>query len=115
MKKLKTISLSACKKLHAINLIKDDLKNTRLVAGLEELGLDSGKYYLNLSETIFFLMGFEIGDLNEKMFEDYSDRLSTATELNIVYDYQKLDHLALEIYKSLLKEKEKICAQGRKK
>lgn len=34
-----------------ISLIKENLTNIRLILGLESLGLDAGKYYLNLIQT----------------------------------------------------------------
>lgn len=42
-----------------VSLIKDNLINTRLVHGLDLLGLDSGNYHIHLSQTIFNLIGIE--------------------------------------------------------
>jgi hypothetical protein len=91
-------------KSHIISLIKDDLKNTKLVSGLSELGLDSGKYYLNIGDVVFQLMGLNADKVDEKLWEDYSDSLNQVTLLNIFENSGKLDAMAESIYEKLLKE-----------
>jgi len=86
-----------------LNLIKDDLKNTKLVSGLTELGLDSGKYYLNLGETIVSLMGLDDKQLDEKLWESYSDCISRVADADIFDSPEKLDFFAQAVYLHLLK------------
>ena len=97
---------AATNKKLLISLIKNDLKNTRLVTGLAELGLDSGKYYLSLSEAIFILMGLEKEEQEEQLRETYSDLLGSACAIDIFRDTEKYDALADQIYMKLLQARE---------
>lgn len=85
-----------------ISLIKDDLINVRLVHGLEKLGLDSGNYYLHLSETIFKLIGLTADD--EDFFEEYMDECKTVVNINIFEHPELLNGLALSLYNKLIEE-----------
>ena len=53
----------------AIRLLKDHLIHTRLVQGLKSLDLTPDKYYLQLSDTIFKMIG--IPDDKEELYEAY--------------------------------------------
>lgn len=97
---METIPLS--KKDLIISLIKDDLVNVRLVHGLDKLGLDSGNYYLHLSETIFKLVGITIDD--EDFFEQYMDECKTVVNINIFEYHELLDTLAQALYKKLIEK-----------
>ncbi len=85
-----------------ISLIKDNLTNTRLVNGLDLLGMDSGNYYLNLSETIFKLIGITIDD--EDFFEEYMDECRTVNNIDIFKHPELLNSLALSLYNKLIEE-----------
>ncbi len=89
-----------------IGLIKDDLINVRLVHGLEKLGLDSGNYYLHLSETIFKLIGITVDD--EDFFEQYMDECKTVVNINIFEYPELLNSLALSLYDKLVEHKSEI-------
>ncbi|SKC40778.1 hypothetical protein [Ohtaekwangia koreensis] len=62
-----------------ISLIKDDLINSKLVNGLNQLGLCASDYHLHLSETIFSLMGIDETPDNDKLL-DYYIQLSSAVQ-----------------------------------
>lgn len=85
-----------------ISLIKDDLTNIRLVYGLDKLGLDSGDYYLHLSETIFKLIGILTDD--EDFFESYMDECRTVYNIDIFKHPELLNSLALSLYNKLVEE-----------
>lgn len=85
-----------------ISLIKDDLTNIRLVYGLDKLGLDSGDYYLHLSETIFKLVGILTDD--EDFFENYMDECRTVHNIDIFKHPDLLNSLALSLYNKLIEE-----------
>lgn len=85
-----------------INLIKDDLIYTRLVYGLELLGLNMDKYSLTLNETIFKLMG--IKDNNEDFFEKYIEDCRVIHTIDIFKSPELLNDVALRLYKQLRKE-----------
>ena len=85
-----------------ISLIKDDLTNIRLVHGLESLGLNSGDYYLHLSETIFKLVGIKIDD--EDFFEEYMGECRTVNNIDIFKHSELLNSLAHSLYNKLIEE-----------
>ena len=85
-----------------LSLIKDDLINVRLVHGLEKLGLDSGNYYLHLSETIFKLVGITVDD--ENFFEEYMDECKMVVNINIFEHPELLNGMALSLYNKLIEE-----------
>lgn len=91
------------KKELILSLIKDDLINVRLVHGLEKLGLDSGNYYLHLSETIFKLIGITVDE--EDFFEQYMDECKTVVNINIFEYSELLNSLALSLYNKLMEHK----------
>lgn len=86
-----------------ISLIKDDLINVRLVHGLEKLGLDSGNYYLHLSETIFKLVGITVDE--EDFFEQYMDECKTVVSIKIFEYPELLNSLAISLYNKLIEHK----------
>ena len=83
------------------SLIKDDLINTKLVDGLNSLGLNAENYSLFLSETIINLMGFEDIDENDSVHHFYIDYTKKAKNLDINNYNNSFDKLADEIYQSL--------------
>jgi hypothetical protein len=84
-----------------ISLIKDDLVNRKLLIGLDDLGLRPTDYYLNLSDTIFSLMGFSDDKASERIFEHYLDLSEKAKFLDISESQIQLDKLAQDIYLEL--------------
>ena len=90
-----------------VSLIKDDLTNTQLIDGLNNIGLDAGKYYLNISESFFALMDFGNYDQETKLYNDYFDFVEEAVATNLFKNPEQLEAIALEVYNKLLLEKEK--------
>ena len=85
-----------------ISLIKDDLIYTRLVYGLEKLGLDTDNYSLRLNETIFQLVGIKSD--RDDFFEEYVDECRTILNIDIFKHPELLNIIALNLYKKLKKE-----------
>ena len=88
-----------------ISLIKDDLINSKLVNGLNVLGLNADDYLLHLSETIFDLLGYEQNKETEKVFERYMELSEAALLVDISESNKNLDDLALQIYRELVIQK----------
>lgn len=87
-----------------ISLIKDDLINSKLVNGLSQLGLSAGDYHLNLSETIFNLMGIDGATDNDKLLDYYINLTSASQGIdlsNIAGRGTALEDLAQSIYREL--------------
>lgn len=88
-----------------IRLIKDHLVNTRLINGLNNLGLCPDDYYLHLSDTIFKMIG--ISDGKDELFEAYLNWCSRISQTEVLKDQKLLEKYANEIYLVLLREVEK--------
>jgi hypothetical protein len=98
------VSINPLSKELIVSLIKDDLINNKLVSGLTDLGLGTGDYHLNLSETILTLLGRETE--NDAIHDLYFNLTQQCTALNltdIATRDQQLTLLATEIYSQLLR------------
>jgi hypothetical protein len=89
------------KKKLIISLIKDDLINSKLVNGLDAMGLESQDYFLHLSGTIFDLIGFSDCETSDEVYHEYVLRSKKVTEIDIKHDNRPLDSLASELYQYL--------------
>ena len=84
-----------------ISLIQDDLLNSKLVFGLNELGINASDYFLNLSDTIFKLMKFSDSKAEEEIYEHYLKLTKKVKHIDITESRNNLNNLAHEIYKEL--------------
>ncbi len=84
-----------------ISLIKDDLIYTKLIHGLEALGLSALNYHLHLSETVFEIMRFPQDESTEPVMEYYLAELKKANRFNTNGSQKEFDKLALAIYSEL--------------
>lgn len=99
------MKLEMSEKELVIALIKDDLINTRLINGLNSIGLNSDGYLLHLSETIFKLIGIGNDEEGQKVFKWYWNFRQNVNSIDISESSKSLDSLALEIYLELLLER----------
>jgi hypothetical protein len=65
------------------SLIKDDL-TSRLINGLNQIGLDAGDYFIHLSETIFQLMGFENNHHTDEAYSHHLKLTRKAQSINLL-------------------------------
>lgn len=84
-----------------ISLIKDDLINTKLISGLENLGIDAGLYLLGISDAIFVLMGIADDKEGEELFEYYLNLREKVNIVDFAKSYDSLGEIADEIYAEL--------------
>lgn len=84
-------------------LIKQDLKNNKLVLGLTALGLDAGAYHTEINEIVFKLMGFS--EPYDDLLETYSELVDWVLCIDDVEKPRALESLAQLIYELLLDEK----------
>lgn len=93
-----------------LSLIKDDLKNVRLVHGLERLGCiaDNSDYYLQLSETFFGMIGFGNSHAEELVYDEYCERSKKVSEIDIFGEPEAFQRMVEEIYEWLIKEKRRL-------
>ncbi len=89
----------------ALNLIANDLINTKLVMGLRALGIDAGVYGLCLAESIFILMGYGKTQQTAELYDRYAALSRKVLDVPLSdADHNALEALALEIYETLLRE-----------
>lgn len=98
---------TANKKL-ILSLIKDDLINTKLVNGLDALGLNAQDYLLHLSDTVFKLMGVKDDEKGEKLFEHYLELKDNVRFIDGAKSHEAFHDLALAIYTDLVSRKKMI-------
>ncbi len=90
-----------------LSLIKDDLINTKLVNGLDALGLNAQDYLLHLSDTVFKLMGIKDNKQGEKLFEHYLGLKDNVRFIDGAKSHEAFDDLAVAIYIDLVNMKSK--------
>lgn len=91
------------KKELILSLIRDNLINTKLTAGLNNLGLIADDYTLHLGDTIFKLMGFPPSEQSDLIFETvFMGNSEKITQIAISGSKDELDLLSMEIYRELL-------------
>lgn len=85
------------------SLIKDNLIHNKLVVGLNETGLEAGKFYLHLCDTIVQLAGINLSDAE---LDDYFKLFDSLVILDIE-DKQQLETGCNAIYNHILELKNK--------
>jgi hypothetical protein len=87
-----------------ISLIGDDLKHLKLTGGLNLLGFRNENAELNISTSIFNLMGLNLNDKRlEHITNEYCDRTYIVNDF-AGNDSDSFQRLAIEIYNWLSKE-----------
>ena len=90
-----------------ICLIKNDLKHSQLVLGLNMLGFKNEKSQLDISKAVFSMMNLNINDKRLDYLNDvYSERTYQVTEIAF-NDSEAINRLAIDIYNWLLKEQKR--------
>lgn len=82
-----------------IILIKDDLLYQGLINNFNAIGFYTENYYLNLSETIFRILG---KDTDEPLFELYLSKCIEQAKPTIFKNSKLLAKYAKEIYQMLI-------------
>ncbi len=88
-----------------LTLLADYLKNYRLVAGLNSMGLDANTYDLNLGDTIFKLMGIGEAKVEEPIYERFFEYSQLVLEIDVKRQPEKFDGFVNQIYEWLCTEK----------
>lgn len=86
----------------AIDLIANDLVNTKLILGLNALNIDAGIYSMYLAESIFTLMGIAPEQQSPELYDLYAQLSKRAAEAAVVDDDRRaVRALAEGIYERL--------------
>lgn len=84
-----------------ILLIKDDLIHTKLMNGLEAIGLITIDYHIALSATLFDLLGFSSSEYSDEVFQFYLAEREKVNRIDIRKKRNSIDKLAVVIYEDL--------------
>jgi hypothetical protein len=88
-----------------LDLIKADMKNTRLIIGLEQAGMVVDDFYTELDALIFQLMEFEEEEKDDDLFEFYYNSKYELINIDIKLFQEQVFSLSVILYEELLKEK----------
>lgn len=91
----------------ALSLLADYLTNYRLIAGLNDMGLNANTYGIRLGDTIFKLMGFGATVKDELIYERFYELSRRVMLLDIQHQPEEFNDLVTELYKWLKKERRK--------
>jgi hypothetical protein len=83
------------------SLIKDSLLISKLIVGLNNIGVDASPYHLNISNTILTIMGIK---MNDDEFDVYDKLFDESCNIDIE-DSKALNQLTNKIYRYLIKLK----------
>lgn len=87
-----------------ISLIEQDIISNKLVLGLTDLGLEAGKYHLDIAHVVFHLVGFP--DPDDKLMEAYFNFMERASTIKDVEEERdQVKALAGELFDQLLSVK----------
>jgi hypothetical protein len=75
--------------------------NTKLILGLENLGIDAGLYLLGISDAIFVLMGIDEDKKGEELFEYYLTLRQKVETVDLKKSDGTINAIALKIYHEL--------------
>ena len=84
-------------------LIKEDLRCSKLVLGLSGLGLDAGKYHTELSTLVFNLLDLDTG--NDHLMGLYFEWIDRVQQVEDIEEEGRLAGMANEIYERLIEQK----------
>jgi hypothetical protein len=91
-----------------LHLIKADLRNAKLLIGLEQAGLQPDDFHTDLDSLVFDFMGFPKNPAREALHDFYYIQMEALiTELPLKTFRQQLSQIAEELYLILLAQKQK--------
>jgi hypothetical protein len=78
-------------------LLLADMRNSRLILGLQAVGLNTDNFYTNLTDLILQKMGFEnVADIRLRVW--YEDTMHTLIDRDLNYYIFHEHHLAEHLY-----------------
>ena len=88
-----------------LKLIRDDITISRLVIGLNGLGLEAGNYFVHLGEVVLRLLDFSREELTDSLYDSYFQLTEKVAHEDNRISREEMDFWVLEIYQELKKIK----------
>jgi hypothetical protein len=88
-----------------LTLIKSDMRNQKLINGLDQAGVLAEDFYTDLSTAILQLIGFEDSERTDDLYEYYDQMMDKLLDLEVNDFLDKQKNLALQFYNELLMER----------
>lgn len=96
------------KKELVLTLIKAELRNTKLIKGIQDAGLVADGFYIELSFLILEQMGFDPSCHSDDLLEVYFSMLDSKCTRPIHQFTSNINTYAEEIYAGLMKKKNNL-------
>lgn len=88
-----------------LSLLEADLRNSKLINGLNNAGALVSDFYTDLCTTVFRLLDFPPEDQGNELYDLYFDFLNDFSKKPNSDFLQSMREMALEIYNALLVER----------
>jgi hypothetical protein len=88
-----------------LTLIKADMRNYKLILGLDNAGVLAEDFFTDLGRTIMLLMDFEEEDRDDSLYELYDKFMDRLVDINVHQFHDAIKPLSIQLYAELLAEK----------
>jgi hypothetical protein len=95
-----------------LSIIKADMRNYKLILGLDNAGVLAEDFFTDLGRSVMVLMDFEEEDRDDGLYELYDKFMDRLVEINVHQFHDAIKTLSIELYADLLAEK-KVRERGR--
>lgn len=90
------------------NLIKDDLRTSKLINRLSDLGLDTSPYQAKFPETIFTFFGFKKHQQTDELKDWYFQLAEQINKVKFEMLNDEVERISNDIYYGLIERVQKI-------
>ncbi len=101
----RNIGITFSKKELILSLLEADLRNTKLLDGLNEAGVVTLDFYTDLCTTILKLFGFSEEEREDRLYTLYFDVMAHFTKQPTRDFLDRLKEMTLEMYIILLEQR----------
>lgn len=88
-----------------LSLLRADLKNSKLLYGLEKVGFTADDFYTDLDRQVLELMGFGREQRSDELYQHYHQTIERLVEVPLPVFFENLKTMTLELYNELLQYK----------
>lgn len=85
-----------------LSLIKADMRNIKLISGLDKAGALVEHFYTDLSMVILKLIGFEDAERTDELYAFYDKKMNILIDVSVSEFVDQLNYKAVDFYNELL-------------